>query len=129
VSDYHYPPYPCCGGLAFHVGGASCKAYRRGEPLRPFAPTPFRCPWVTMPADKGSLLVARTAERHGSAFRAARVEYGLTLRDVAAGWRISEVEVGELERGLRCFRAPADLHAALQQLWCWASEKNQGIQE
>ena len=68
-----------------------------------------------------------TAVRHGTCFRAARVTYGLTLREVASGWGMSDVEVGELERGIRRFVAPADLHAALQQLWCWANEKNREI--
>lgn len=63
----------------------------------------------------------------GRAFRAARVRYGLTLREVAAGWQLGDVEVGDLERGRRRFAAPADMHAALSQLWLWAVEKNPAL--
>lgn len=88
------------------------------------------CPAVPLTAHEGPLgaLVEasrrETNGRHGEAFRALRVECGLSLGDVARGWGITEVEVGELERGLRRFPCPADLWAALQQLWCWGSERN-----
>lgn len=63
-------------------------------------------------------------ERHGAAFRVLRLECGLSLGDVARAWGVSVVEVSELERGLRRFPSPVDLWAALQQLWCWGSERN-----
>ena len=101
-----------------------------------FEPTPFRFTWRTErperePPPPGYSYVDQqwrdtAAVQHGECFRGARVTYGLTLRDVAAGWRISEVEVGELERGLRRFRTPADLSAALSQLWLWGMEKSKG---
>lgn len=77
----------------------------------------------------GSLVESGKREtngRHGAAFRALRAECGLSLGDVARGWGVSVVEVSELERGLRRFPSPADLWAALQQLWCWGTECNRG---
>jgi hypothetical protein len=65
-----------------------------------------------------------TAERHGVAFRAVRVECNLGLRETAAGFGISAVEVSALERGERVFRTIADFKAALDQLWTWSAERN-----
>jgi hypothetical protein len=53
--------------------------------------------------------------------------YGLTMGDVARGWGIRVSEVSDLERGHRHFVAPADMQAALSQLWLWAIEKNPRI--
>lgn len=86
-----------------------------------FTPAPFRYRW-TVTHDVPS--PATVTE--GRAFRAVRVRYGLTLREVAIGWGIGDVEAGELERGVRRFRTPADLNAALSQLWLWAMEKSKG---
>lgn len=122
MSGYEYPPFPCCGGLTFHKGGDACDAYLHSMQ---FNPSPFRFTWRTTRVVRAEDVVP--GERQGRAFRGARVEFGLTLREVAHGWRLSDVEVGELERGLRRFIAPADLHAALQQLWCWGCEKNQEL--
>jgi predicted transcriptional regulator len=69
---------------------------------------------------------AAKAERHGQAFRAFRVECGLSLGDVARGWEISTVEVSELERGLHRFPDATALWNALQQLWFWKAEKHHG---
>lgn len=30
MSDYYYPPFPCCGGLTMHKGGTACDEYRLG---------------------------------------------------------------------------------------------------
>lgn len=86
-----------------------------------FTPTPFRYRWTVSRIVPSPATVAE-----GRAFRAVRVRYGLTLRELAAGWRVPDVEVGELERGLRRFATPADLSAALSQLWLWAMEKSKG---
>lgn len=80
--------------------------------------SPWRFRWATVPCHGK----AEQAERHAEAFRAMRVECGLTPGDVARGWGVSVVEVSELERGLRRFPDAADLWAALQQLWCWKAE-------
>ena len=63
-------------------------------------------------------------ERDGRIFRDWRVRLGLGLAEVAAGWGVSAVELGELERGLRRFPCPADTWAALQQLFSWACERH-----
>ncbi|NTX07020.1 helix-turn-helix transcriptional regulator [Myxococcus sp. CA040A] len=82
------------------------------------------------PAGKGHAAELRAAraraerERHGQVFRACRVELGLSLRDVATGWGVNATVLGELERGKRRFPAPADLFAALQQLFTWACERH-----
>lgn len=67
------------------------------------------------------------AVRHGAAFRAMRTECGLGLRETVAGWGISAVEMSALERGERRFVSPADLKAALDQLWLWGVERNPGL--
>lgn len=108
----HAPPFPCCGGLAFHaewcgrrIAGAARYAWRTVEVI----------------PDPATVAVGR-------AFRAIRIAYGLTLREVADGWSIPHVEMGDLERGKRRFTSPADLHAALCQLWLWAVAKNPAIE-
>lgn len=63
------------------------------------------------------------ARRHGNAFTAVRVEFGLTLDEVAAAWKIAATEVSEIEIGLRRFNSSIDLGFALQQLWIWGMEK------
>lgn len=63
----------------------------------------------------------------GRAFRAVRMMYGLTMGEVARGWGLRVSEVSDLERGYRCFISPADMQAALSQLWLWAVEKNPGV--
>jgi hypothetical protein len=89
--------------------------------------SPARVLWSTRKLDTQKLRLTASlrevdhelnaARRHGNAFTAARVEYGLTLDEVAAGWRITATEVSEIEIGLRRFLSPTDLGFALQQLW------------
>lgn len=69
-------------------------------------------------------LTTAIGERHGTSFRSVRVEFGLTLREVAEAWGVGVLEVADLERGRRRFRCPADYMAALQQLLRWACERN-----
>lgn len=83
--------------------------------------------WRTQPTHKDSVAGWLPQLEQGHAFRAVRIMYGLTLREVADGWRISHVELGELERGHRHFITPADMQAALSQLWLWAVEKTPEI--
>lgn len=115
------PPYECCGGMAFHAKW--CTGSDAPARADAFTPSPFRFAWQTRNVPPG----ASQRVEQGAAFQAVRVLYGLTLREVADGWRVPHVEVGELERGLRHFASPADMHAALQQLWCWANEKRPSI--
>jgi len=91
-----------------------------------FTPTLFRFLWNVAPTVKESSAGWLPQLEQGHAFRAIRVMYGLTLRDVAAGWKVSCVEVGELERGHRHFTTPADMSGAITQLWLWAMEKSRG---
>jgi hypothetical protein len=125
------PPYPCCGNLTFHSGGPKCDAYRSEvespAPRPAFIASPFRFPWRTRLTTKTSTDGWLPQIELGHGFRAIRVMYGLTLREISAGWQISDVESGELERGHRHFATPADMQAALSQLWLWAVEKNPGI--
>lgn|GEM_PF-3262219 len=82
-------------------------------------------PAGTGPFDDLSATQARIErETHGQMFRAFRVEVGLSLRDVATGWGVEQTVLGELERGERRFPSPADLFAALQQLFAWACERH-----
>ncbi|WP_163869620.1 helix-turn-helix domain-containing protein [Myxococcus eversor] len=82
-------------------------------------------PAGTGPIDELRATQARIErETHGKVFRAFRVEVGLSLRDVATGWGVEETVLGELERGKRRFPSPADLYAALQQLFTWACERH-----
>lgn len=125
------PPYPCCGNITFHEkGNPKCEEYKTGEaPLRtPIqSATPLRFTWRTSPTVKDSSTGWLPRVEQGNAFRAVRVMYGLTLREVADGWGVPHVELGELERGHRHFTTPADMQAALSQLWLWAVEKNPRI--
>lgn len=117
------PPYPCCGGLTFHAEWCTGETRSYNPLKRPaFVPSAFRFTWRTAEVMPSSATV-----EEGRAFRAVRVRYCLTLREVAAGWRVSDVEVGGLERGKRRFQTPADFGAALSQLWLWAVEKNPRI--
>lgn len=101
-----------------------------------FHPSPFRCSWRTYRLDTAKIRSVplkqldhevNSARRHAAIFAGAREEYGLTIGEVATGWAIPQIEISELEMGLRRFQAPADLHVALLQLWLWANEKNKGI--
>jgi len=92
--------------------------------------TAWRFRWSTTPVKRVEQLagnlpdtITATADRHAAGFRSARVEFGLTLREVSQAWGVSAVEIGELERGQRRFLSPADFYAAMQQLFCWASER------
>lgn len=87
----------------------------------------FRFAWRTEPTVKVTANGWLPQLQQGSAFRAVRVMYGLTLREVADGWGVQHVEIGELERGHRHFIKPADMQAALSQLWLWAVEKDPEI--
>lgn len=60
----------------------------------------------------------------GAAFKTVRMMYGLTMGEVARGWGIRVTEVSDLERGYSRFATPADMQAALSQIWLWAVEKN-----
>jgi hypothetical protein len=109
-----------------HEGDCSMRNPRACT-MSAFTPTPFRFTWRTTPTEKESANGWLPQLEQGRAFRAVRLMYGLTLRDVADGWRAPHVEVGELERGHRHFVTPADMQAAVSQLWLWAVEKNPGI--
>lgn len=93
--------------------------------------TRWRFAWRTTPITRaeqqpGGLpdLETATADRHAAAFRSVRVEFRLSLREVAHGWSLDPVEVADLERGRRRFLTRADLWAALQQLFCWGCERH-----
>lgn len=92
--------------------------------MPPQAATPYRFTWRTAITRKDTAAGWLPELEQGHAFRAVCMMYGLTLREVADGWRISHVELGQLERGHRHFVTPADMQAALSQLWLWAVEKN-----
>lgn len=102
------------------------------EPLSPwrFRLTLEECPPYPRTAHEGPIgaLVesgAREArERDGRLFRDWRVTLGLGLQEVAAGWGVSAVVLGELERGERRFPSPADAWGAQQQLFTWACERH-----
>lgn len=79
--------------------------------------SPFRFTWRTRAASPHS------AGREGRAFRTIRRLYGLGVREVARGWVLPQSSITNLERGWLRFRSPADMHAALSQLWLWAVEK------
>jgi hypothetical protein len=53
MSDYHYPEFPCCGGIVFHRGGHKCDEYR--NPAQPM-PKPAEGPaiWDLVMADMGA---------------------------------------------------------------------------
>lgn len=49
------PPYPCCGNLTYHDGGARCEEYKAGCAPRPLpvqVATPFRYVWRTVPHER-----------------------------------------------------------------------------
>lgn len=81
----------------------------------------FRFMWRTKTASPMS------AGREGRAFRTVRRLYGLGVREVARGWILAPSSITALERGRLRFRTPADMQAALSQLWLWAVEKNPEI--
>nr|WP_255666373.1 helix-turn-helix transcriptional regulator [Myxococcus sp. AS-1-15] len=83
-------------------------------------PSVGACPVASLAEAKAR----RERESDGQVFRALRVELRLSLREIAAGWGVSPAMLGELERGRRRFASPADLFAALQQLWQWACERH-----
>jgi hypothetical protein len=70
---------------------------------------------------------AMSTGREGRAFRTIRRLYGLGARDVAVGWALPTSTITALERGRLRLRSPADMQAALSQLWLWAVEKTPGI--
>ena len=62
------------------------------------------------------------ATHHGQAFRAVRVEFGLGLRETAAAYGVTAVEVSALERGERVFPSTDEFWCALRQLHDWGRE-------
>jgi len=98
--------------------------------------SPFRWTWRSSPHPElqltehegplGALRQMARMEgrmRDGTIFREMRTRLQLGLQEVADGWGVSAVEVGEVERGLRGFPETDDLNAALQQLWMWHMER------
>lgn len=87
--------------------------------------SPARVLWHTRKLDTHKLRLSaalkevdhelNAARRHGNAFTAVRVEFGLSIEEVAAAWKITATEVSEIEIGLRRFDSP--------KLWMWGVEK------
>lgn len=111
---------PDCAGASVPAQSTLSAPRFRWSIVKAPAGDPLKRTWPIV----GLTAESYRAELHGECFRALRVECGLSLGDVARAWGVSVVEVFELERGLRRFPAAADLWAALQQLWCWGSERN-----
>jgi hypothetical protein len=83
--------------------------------------SPFRFAWRVRSSSPFSY------GREGRAFRTIRKLYGLGSREVARGWGVRPLVVECLEAGGLRFSTPADMNAALAQLWIWAVEKNPEI--